>query len=194
MTCSGCLVTDRVTWRETTVPPIIQEESASPRIGSILWLNKNDVQRTEWAFSVFVQEADSSRVLSARWRIVTRNDTMPTFTQLEPLPAGKTLRELTFKVGSNQLSDGECHHLELAVSGSFVAMIDPRTGKDATEWYWFDVTTLGKENDVGFASWWIWEGRGSVGATPEEKVRLVESCNALESTPASSSTVMEAPQ
>jgi hypothetical protein len=177
--CSGCLVTSEYEIPDpTNVPPIIQDDPASiAKIGSIIWLDSENPQN--WPqFSVRVRDEDTEQVLDARWRLVKQGEPMPAFTVLQPLPAGKLVRELQFRVESTRLSDGECHHLELAVSGNFWK--DRATGMDRTEPVFFAEVMGDFPDDLALASWWIWEGQGNMQTTDDEKGRLLDSCNAKE--------------
>jgi hypothetical protein len=188
---ASCLVTSPidVAGKEDSAPVIRDDPGASPEIGSIVWLNSETTP--EWTFSVLVYDEDISQTLNARWRLVTQNFKMPSFTQLELAP-GQNPRPLVIRINRNQLSKGECHHLELAVSGSFIT-VNPVTGLPVTEPSLFRFPVPGREDDLALASWWLWEGRGSV-AQPDEKVRLVESCAALETLLGTPSAIMEPPQ
>jgi hypothetical protein len=185
---SGCLVTSKYEIPDpTNVPPIIQDDPNSiAKIGSTIWLDSEKSQN--WTFSVQVRDEDTEQVLDARWRLVNEDEPMPAFNPLPQLLAGMLVRPLEFTVTSPQLSDGRCHHLELAVSGSF---FKDRTGKDRTDPFYFAEVTL--EDDLALAYWTIWEGEGINATTDDEKVRLVDSCKADESLLGNPSTV-EAPQ
>jgi hypothetical protein len=190
LACSGCLVTSQYEIPDpTNVPPIIQDDPTSIPINSIVWLDSENPQ--SWSFSVLVRDEDTEQELDARWRLVKQGEPTPAFTPLDPLLPGELPRTLEIRLSSLQLSDGECHHLELAVSGHFWK--DPRTGMHLTEPLFFSEVTPDFADDLALASWWIWEGEGNTQTTNDEKARLNDSCNALESLLGNASTV-EAPQ
>jgi hypothetical protein len=184
--CSGCLVTSTYEIPDpTNVPPIIQDDPASiAKIGSTIWLDSETPQGT---FRVRVRDEDTEQVLDARWRLVQQGVPLPAFTSLPPLPAGPLVRPLDFSVAGTQLSDGKCHQLELAVSGNFWK---DAFGEDRTDPIYFAEVTPEFEDDLALATWQIWEGKGSTQTTDDEKVRLLDSCNAKELPPPSS---LEAP-
>jgi hypothetical protein len=173
--CSGCLVTSKYDIPDpTNVPPIIQDDPASiAKIGSIIWLDSQNPQ--SWTFSVQVRDEDIDQVLDARWRLVRQGEPLPPFTRLQPFQAGPLAPPLQITVESTKLSDGECHHLELAVSGSFWKDM---LGMDRTDPLYFAEVTV--EDDLALASWWIWEGEGNTETNDDEWKRLAKSCNAKE--------------
>jgi hypothetical protein len=177
--CAGCLVTSKYEIPDpTNVPPSIQDDpDGIAKISDTLWLDSENAQ--SWEFSVLVRDEDTEQVLDARWRLVKQNEPLPAFNRLlDPLPAGMLVRRLRFVVGSTQLSDGECHKLELAVSGHF---FKNRMGMDRTEPFLFAEVTDGFEDDLAMAAWWIWEGKGNNQTTDVDVGRLGKSCNADES-------------
>jgi hypothetical protein len=165
----------------TNVPPIIQDDPTSiAKIGSIVWLDSEKPQT--WTFSVQVRDEDIDQVLDARWRLVKEGESTPPFTSLDPLPGGRPLRQVQVRLLSTQLSDGRCHHLELAVSGNFWK---DAQGMERTE-PWLFAEVMGEfPDDIALASWWIWEGEGNTQTTVDEKARLLDSCNAKELAPPS---------
>lgn len=190
---SGCLVTEP--WsppEKANVPPIIQADptSAGPQIGSIVWLDAGQSPR-EWEFAAMVIELDEQRPLTARWRILRRGadrSNPPMYTELPLLEAGTRLRRVRIKISSNELTIGECHHLELAVSGSFVDQ-DTQPWREFAPRFLFTVLDPGGQDDLATASWWIWEGQSST-RTDEEKARLVESCSTQDAMPTTGAMMM----
>jgi len=163
-------VTDKITFpTEPDIPPmIVDAPGTSTPIGSPLWVNK--ATTPEFKLHVGVREQNITQELEAHWRVLTSGDPSPPFESL-PLPQqGQVLRDLEFSVQTNRLRMGECAHVELAVSGSFFP--------NRTAPAFFDAAP--KDEDVAHANWTVWEGRGNALATPEEKAKLVDSCNAIE--------------
>jgi hypothetical protein len=165
--CWGCLVTDKITFpTEPDIPPMILDApGTSTPIGTILWVNK--ATKPEVRLPVKVREENATQPLEAHWRVLTVGNDAPPFEVL-PLPQG-LLRDLDVVIQTSSLHMGECHRVELAVSGHFFTSKKPA---------FFDLTPL--DEQVARASWTLWEGRGEAQATAEEKAKLIDSCNAIE--------------
>ena len=180
---SGCLVTEPWSPPEpANVPPIIQADPSnpsSPEIGSIVWLNTDDPSPREWEFAVVVISEDPLRPLEAHWRILKQNDRTPAYTTIS-LDTGERIRHVRINVTSSALQLKQCHRLELAVSGSFLKIPN-------LERVLFDQTTMGHEEDLAKASWWIWEGKGSQ-TLDDQKLQVLNTCNAIETVPSNSTT------
>ena len=168
---SGCLVTDEITFDEEADLPtvIVDVPSSKTPIGSIVWLDKD--AQPFWEFKVRVRDENLSQTLKAHYRVVTEDNALPDFVE-RVLPATDTvLRDLDFPVMSESLRDGECHHLQLVVSGAFFDLLRPEL---------FDIVQPGREADIAYASWWLWEGPGDMLATDPDKARLAQTCGAIE--------------
>lgn len=181
--CWGCLVTDKITFpTEPDIPPMILDAPATDTpIGTTLWVNK--ATRTEVRLPVQVREDNLTEPLDAHWRVLSAGNDAPPFEVL-PLPLGQLLRDLDVVVQTSSLHMGECHRVELAVSGHFFPNTKPA---------FFDLAP--SDDEVAHASWTIWEGRGDSQATPEEKAKLIDSCNAIEALlmPATSTSTQVTP-
>lgn len=168
---AGCLVTDEITFDEEPDLPtvIVDTPGTKTPIGRIVWLDKS--AQPMWDFAVKVRDENLAQELTAHYRVVTRENDAPPF-QTVPLPASDMeLRDLKLPVKSESLRDGECHHLQLAVSAAFFPRTEP---------VFFDAVPPGRESDIAYASWWLWEGPGVMLATDPDKARLAQTCGAIE--------------
>jgi hypothetical protein len=168
---SGCLVTDEITFDEEADLPtvIVDVPSSRTPIGRIVWLDKS--AQPSWPFEVKVRDANLSQELVAHYRVVTEDNALPDF-ETRTLSASSTeLRDLTLTVMSESLREGECHHLELVVSPAFFDLVRPEL---------FDIVQPGREGDIDYASWTLWEGPGDMLATASDKARLAQTCRAIE--------------
>ena len=165
---SGCLVTEQITFdEEADLPTVIVDAPGSKTpIGSIVWLDKSAAP--SWDFKVKARDENLTQELTAHYRVVTQEDDTPEFESIPLKPVESELRDLTLTVKSETLRVGECHHLQLAVSAAFLESTRPV----------FDAVPPGRENDVAYATWWLWEGPGSMQAT--DLPRLAQSCGAIE--------------
>jgi len=169
----GCLVTDEITFDgQPDLPPVIVDApGAKAEIGSIVWLDKQAASM--WSFPVQIREQNVDQRLDAHFRVVHQGNASPDFESVPVLPqAGAVLRDLTLVIKAESLRPGECHHLELAVSAAFFNGVKP---------VFFDAVPPGREDEVAYASWWLWEGPGDTLATEPDKARLAETCRAVES-------------
>ena len=167
--CWGCLVTDKITFpTDPDIPPMILDApGTNTPIGWTLWVNK--ATTPEVRLPVRVRDQNLTQPLEAHWRVLTAGNDSPPF-ESKPVPLGQLLRDFEVVVQSGMLHTGECHRVELAVSGNFF----PNRNTPA----FFDAAPI--EEDVAHASWSVWEGRGEAQATAEEKAKLVDTCNAIE--------------
>jgi hypothetical protein len=166
---SGCLVTDEITFdEEADLPTVIVDVPGSKTpIGEPVWLDKDT--RPSWPFLVRIRDKNISQELTAHYRVVTEDNALPDFEE-RPVPTSTTeVRDLTVTVMSESLRDGECHHLQLVVSGAFFDLVRPEL---------FDIVQPGREGEIAYASWLLWEGPGNMLATDLD--RLAKSCRANE--------------
>ena len=180
---SGCLVTEEITFDEEPDLPtvIVDAPSSKTPIGRTLWLDKSAAP--SWDFNVRVRDENVSQELIAHYRVVTQDTATPQFdTQTLKPNNGEELRDLKLTVKAESLRVGECHHLELAVSAAFLESTRPV----------FDAVPPGRETDVAYASWSLWEGPGAMLATDWE--RLARSCRAIEDLLAPTTVVEEGAQ
>jgi hypothetical protein len=166
---SGCLVTEEITFdQEADLSTVIVDAPGTKTpIGSPVWLDKSE--QPAWTFPVRVRDENVVQELTAHYRVVTEDEEFPTFESVPVPPSGMELRDLTLTVKSESLRDGECHRLQLAVSAAFF---------NGTRPVFFDAVPPGRELDVAYASWLLWEGPGSMLAT--DLGRLAQTCGAIE--------------
>ncbi len=181
--CGGCLVTDKIVFPvDPDIPPTILDEpgTQTPKIGAIFCIDKPATP--EWSLTVKVRDQNPQQELWAHWRVVGDNDPTPPFEKdMVPLPAvGQLGRDFTFKVQSDTLQEGKCHHLQLAVSGSFFDHTDPRFDDPR----YFDFPS--NIDDLAEASWWVWEGKCD--PATGDSARLLASCQAKLLTPSMAAT------
>jgi hypothetical protein len=167
---SACLVTDEITFpEEVPYPPTIVDVPGSEiPIGTILWLDID--QRTghpqnEWRIPVRIRDDNVDQELQTRYRVLREGSLLPPWTPDVIAPSGSPTREdYEVKVRFGDLRPGQCHRLELVVSGSFLRRTDPR---------FFDVLNdEGEMNgDIARASWTILEGSATTA--------FVDSCKAI---------------
>jgi len=169
---SGCLITNPVEFeQEEASPPFILDVSRSDNpIGSILEVNLDGNPRpSRIQIDVQVRDENLFQVLDARSRLVSFADPEPEYGAMVEIPEqGALLRDHTVFVEAGDLKQGECHVLELVVSGSFLEGNDREL---------FDVVSV--PGDLARASWTIWEVSGlpfddDTGAAAAQK--LVKTC------------------
>ena len=171
---TGCLVTDEITFNDDPdLPPaILNKPGFEPKIGGLIWIDKSKL--TEWPMQVQIRDENVRQDLVGHWRIKRLRDEgmfEPRF-DIAPVPIGdEPVRDFPFNVQTDDLREGECHRLELAVSGSFFINNAPR---------YFDEVPAGREDDFAYAWWWIWEGDGDNNTSPDEAKALLDTCNASE--------------
>ena len=91
--------------------------------------------------------------LEARLRVRTHLNRTPQYKPEQVVQVtGDVDREFTVRFEMGDIKDGECHELQLAVSGSFLHRDPPNPGL-------FDITD--DADDLALASWLIWEGKES---------------------------------
>jgi hypothetical protein len=147
---SGCLITNPVEFeQEEPQPPFILDVSRSDNpIGSILEINL-DLNPSRIQIPVRIRDENLFQDLTARSRLVTVPIPEPEYGEGVLIPEqGELMRDEVF-VEAGDIKRGECHLLELVVSGSFVPGDDPEL---------FDVVS--EPDDIGRASWTIWEVSG----------------------------------
>jgi hypothetical protein len=172
---AGCLVTDPITFEEEpNVPPVLLTAPGERAyLGSNVWIDRT--ARPQWDLRLKVRDENVDQDLTAHYRIVHEGEISPPFDSIDvpARPDGAVLRDLLVTVQTEILNQRECHRLEVAVSGSFFP--EDRNDQPA----FFDAVD-GPEDDIFVGVWWIWEGRGEMQTSPEDKARLIDSCNAIE--------------
>jgi hypothetical protein len=167
--CSGCLVTEEITFEEEpNSPPVILTRSGQPEIGTNVWIDNST--QSEWQLRVQVRDENVDQPLEARWRIQTQDQMQPPFVSRPILGGTEPVRELDIFVDTAGLQLYECHRFELVVSGSFIP--------DRVEPPFFRIVL--DEDDLAYASWEIWEGEGEILTPPESRLKIFDSCTAFE--------------
>lgn len=164
---AGCLVTDSIEFEqaENWPPVILDKPRTSAPIGGVIWIDL-DSDQNEWSFDVDVRDENVDEELFARVRIQTQDNRFPDYGPDQVVQrTGRAMRELTITIPKGALRKGECHRLQLAVSGSFITRPGPE---------YFGATRLA--DDLALASWMIWEGKGPLQVSQEQALELVESC------------------
>jgi hypothetical protein len=165
VTLSGCLVTDPIDFPEpVSYPPSISDAPGGVPIGSTFWIDLG-AEVNEWDLPVRIRDDNVEQALAARHRVRTERNPQPDWIEVEIAPSGTPLREYTVKVSSGPIEQGQCHLVELVVSGSFFKRNDPA---------FFDAVL--EVDDLARASWTIWEGRGELDTLPADKAVLIDSC------------------
>jgi hypothetical protein len=168
---SGCLVTDPIEFEaEQGSPPVLLDIPGTPTpLGHIVWLDSR--AQSSWRLTLRVRDEDLGQALTAHYRFVREGESTPDFEpRVDVRPTGTLTRDFDISIQAGQLRVGECHRLDVAVSGSFFE------GRDSP--IFFD--EVREEGDLARGTFWLWEGQGEEVATQQEKARLVESCNAIE--------------
>jgi hypothetical protein len=94
----------------------------------------------------------------------------PEFEPTIELPAsGALIRNLDITLPSSQLTQDNCHRIDVVVSGSF--------RQDADDPGDFDEVNI--EWDLAGASWWIFEGDSQL-ATAEQRLKIIDSCETID--------------
>jgi hypothetical protein len=168
----ACLVTDPVEFEvEQGSPPMLidrpQTGVEDTPLGSIFWANTQ--QMTGWTFRARVRDEDVLQDLQLHWRIVKHMQTTPTFDSID-LPAnGVSLtRDINVFVSPGDLSESECHKLEIAVSGNFTNQTEPA---------YFGLTLV--PEDVARGVWWLLEGDKDLVSMGDAK-QIVDTCPAFD--------------
>jgi hypothetical protein len=172
---SGCVVTEKFPFEpEPLEPPdILNSPTFKIEIGDTFLVDKTQMM---WTMQVVVREKDPDRELRAHYRVVE-----PT-TKVEPpfetvvVPSGgpnPELRDLTFTVSTERLSPGQCHRLELAVSGHFFKN-DKDPTMDVSAPGFFNFVDPNFADDLDIAKWTVYEGDDNATLAPD----LAQTCGA----------------
>lgn len=174
---SGCLVTDEIQFpQDVPYPPtIVGVPGAEFQIATIIWIDLKGHAQNEWKLPVRIRDDNVDQTLEARYRVLQPGEPSPRWARDEIAPSGSPVREdYEVKVRFGDLLPGECHRVELVVSGSFLRR---------TENKFFDVLNDEGEasGDIARASWTILEGDPSDPEIEKKKALLLDSCKAIES-------------
>jgi hypothetical protein len=167
----GCLVTDQVQLDpEITTPPIVL--AAEIPLGSVIRFNAN--LGNELAIPLHIRDDDVTENLKVRSRIVTGADGRK-FTDFDcpepPIPAnGLNIRDYQITIGPMELERNACNKIEFVVSSKFTSCKDHPL--------WFDAAA-DETNDLGRATFLVWEVSGDPLTRPEYAQMLVSTCPAV---------------
>jgi hypothetical protein len=179
----GCLVTDQAQLAPTpNIPPVVL--AADYPLGSVLRVNTNQVN--EVRIPLRVRDEDTQEVLKTRFRI-NSGSKIGTYACPEPTShgTGALIREdsaTEITIPGTQLARGACSLVEFVVSASFVPCEKhPEV---------FDITTPDDE-DLGRATFWIWETSTDPLTNPIAARALIDTCPAIDYS--AQSAAMDAP-
>lgn len=162
---TGCLVTEDILFEgQDDVPPsFVFRPRSVPPIGDILEVNADTREvegMTNLEFNVQVLDPNVQQALETQIRLRTLANASPASNELLVINedgldipgTGSAVRDFRFSFLTTVLREGQCHQLELAVSGDF------QEGADDERY--FALPT--RPGDVAVATWWIWETSISV--------------------------------
>jgi hypothetical protein len=178
---SGCLVTDQAQLDPTPkTPPIVL--AVDIPLGSILRVNTNQVN--EVRIPLRVRDENTQEALKTRFRITSGGKTGAyKCPEVPELPGvGELVRPWEITIPGTQLVSGACSLVEFVVSSSFVPC---EKHPDV-----FDITTPVDE-DLGRATFWIWETSTDPLTNPTAARALIDTCPAIDYS--GQSTPMDAP-
>jgi hypothetical protein len=192
----ACLVTDPVEFEdEKNEPPVIFEavgpDGVRIPLGSVITTD-NPIStgnggggqagapsipgNNELELRLRIRDENLSQALRARVRIRKPNNVMIPYQCPEPeiLPNGTEVREYEFGIDKTALDISTCHRVEIVVSSRFSRCnnSDPEVADEL-----FDETF--EDDDLAYASFWIWETSMDPLASPEAALLLAKSCETL---------------
>ncbi len=183
---SGCVVTDPVDFKdEVDVPPSILDDPTFHN-GSIIKFEKvegNAPGAKEIEIDLRIRDENVSQPLAVRTRITTSKGVTFIATCPDILLARQGVPTSDYKLTIPQayLNAGECHKVEVAVSGHF----DPCSRDAAETNKHFGTPAFDHADDIARATYWIWEDGKNVLADPMAAQALLNSCGAIEYSPPS---------
>jgi hypothetical protein len=166
----GCLVTDNAQLEPVPKsPPIVLPTNMYP-IGGLILVNAKMVNEVRIPVRVRYENTLEDG-LRARFRINTGSKhgafACPDPEYVVP-PNGQLIRDWDIVFGSTQLERGACSMVEFVVSTSFVSC---KQHPDA-----FDVTTGDDDEELGRATFLIWETSNNPSTDPIASLALTNSC------------------
>jgi hypothetical protein len=168
----GCLVTDNAQLEPVPKsPPIVLAENMYP-IGSVIRVNANTVNEVRIPLRVRYENTLEDG-LKTRFRI-NSGSKIGAFACPEPIlpPNGTLIRETEIVIYKTQLDPGSCSQVQFLVSTSFVSC---KQHPDA-----FDVTTGDDDEELGRATFFIWETSTDPLTNPMSARALLDSCPAID--------------
>lgn len=173
----ACVVTDPIDFKdEVDVPPVILDDPTLPN-GSIIKFEKlaaGDPGAKEIVIDLQIRDDNVHQSLSIRTRITKADGS----TILSKCPdtalarQGEPISYYPLTIPQTSLNSGECHKVEVVVSGHFGQCYDDTARANR----FFDVVSFDHPDDIARATYWIWEVGNNVLADPVAAQTLVSSC------------------
>jgi hypothetical protein len=166
MGLSGCLVTDQFTLEpQPQTSPVILAGDPSYPIGGII---KFDASTTNMLrIPLQIRDENLTEPLKLRWR--TKTTAPVACPDLPVTGSGMLLRDALLVINAPEFDPGSCTRVDVVVSAVFT---DCNKRKDPQ---YFDFPTTDDDNDVGLATFWVWEV-GSDPISPSAAQKLVTTC------------------
>jgi hypothetical protein len=178
---TGCVVTDPIEFKdEVDLPPVIIDDPSYPN-GSIIRFERVEGRGEEIRINLKIRDENTAQVLKVRTLIRRAADTIVYTCPETVLASGAVLRDYPLSITQSSLNPGECHKVEVAVSGHFERC---REDPDLAERLFEEVEET-HANDIARATFWIWETSNNVLGVPAATQGLVNSCQSLEYEPTS---------
>lgn len=146
LSCAGCIATNPVefTAEENFPPSAISQPTAQYPLRDIGQLNLDDpVETPELPLEVIIRDPNIEQTL--QYRIFLDSPTPPgaefPIDQGDIDPVGTVERPDTFNIPYDALAPGECHKIELLITGQFAGFVEPRRPVE--------------EGDIDARTWWV---------------------------------------
>jgi hypothetical protein len=173
----GCVVTNPVEFKdEVDVPPLILDDPSLPN-GSIIKFEKieGNVEGPKEIFiDLQVRDDNLEQRLYVRTRI-TKGDSsviLSSCPDAELARQGQALSVYTLPIPQASLNPGECHKVEIAVSGGFTGCYSKNDELQRDRFDW-----VKDPDDIARATYWVWEVGNDLLADPVRAQTLIKSCN-----------------
>jgi hypothetical protein len=164
---SGCLVTDQFTLepQPQSSPTILAGDPMYP-IGGVIKFDARSANML--SIPLQIRDENLTEPLRLRWRTKT-TEPVQCPDLMVPGGSGTLLRDTMLMIGATEFDPGSCTRVDLAVSAFFT---DCMKRKDPQ---YFDFPTTDNDNDVGLATFLVWEG-GSDPISPSAAQKIVTTC------------------
>ncbi|HET6333583.1 MAG TPA: hypothetical protein VFG30_10240 [Polyangiales bacterium] len=161
---------------ETQVPPVVVDTPDLP-IGSIVAFDLNNENELRLNITVRDDNIDDDLEIQARLSVVGQS--MPEYVCDTPIMKTQEPQraQSPLIVDRSKIRPGACTKVEIAVSSRFARPC-------ATNPELFGIPL--REDDVGRATFWIWEMSGNPAANPTAAQGIVTSCALLTTAPSTS--------
>lgn len=174
---AGCVVTNPIEFKnEVDVPPVILDDPTLPN-GSIIKFEKVEASAQsakEIVIDLQIRDDNVLLPLSIRTRI-TKADRSTILSECPDKALarqGEPISYFPLTIPQALLNPGECHKVEVVVSGHFGDCYDDTARANR----FFDVVSFDHPDDIARATYWIWEVGNNVLADPTAAQTLVNSC------------------